>query len=489
MKRIYNFLLIGFVALVGLTSCDKGIDPIFGDGEGQLRTKSIAIDVVNSEEVVSRSSVDVSTFTITIRKAASDEVVYSWKYSEMPEIITLDVGEYKVEAFNAAPQDAAFEAPYYYASKEFTIVKDEITEIGTLVCKLANVKVSIRYSDELAALIGNGDDVNVNVVVGELGSLDFAFSETRAGYFRYVESSTTLVATFSGTVDGFFLNEYKVYSDVAPGQHRIITFSLKSNPLNPDEYGSIGTSGLSIDATVTNVDLTIDVPVTEEPVDPDDMLSLSTASLRMGADGSTANVKVTATGDWTVESNQTWLTTSQASGAKGETTITVTATANETTAERNATLTFRMGNQTKTIAVTQAVKGDDTAPTITSTSIDVDGVNIVSAGMTAAVTINAPKGIAHLNVTIDSPSLTPADLEDVGLGANFDLAYPGELEGGLSGLGFPTGSNVIGKNELVFDISSFMGLLQAFAGEHHFILNVVDANGQEITKTLKFLVQ
>ena len=55
MKRIYNFLLIGFVALVGLTSCDKGIDPI-GDGEGQLRTKSIAIDVVNSEEVVSRSS-------------------------------------------------------------------------------------------------------------------------------------------------------------------------------------------------------------------------------------------------------------------------------------------------------------------------------------------------------------------------------------------------------------------------------------------------
>ena len=491
-KNIFNLMLSAAIASMMLISCDDPTYPGLGqDGEGQLSTSGMDVSVNTKETVVksARSGYDVSGFTVNVVNKESGNIKNTWKYSEMPGVVTLPVGNYSIEVYNAPVKIADWEAPYYYSSKDFKITKNEITEVGAMVCKLNNVKVSIKYSRELAALIGKGDDVKVNVVVGEEGMLDFVYSETRSGYFKYVPQSTTLVATFSGTVDGCFIEEYKALADVAPGQHRIITFGVKGTPETPDEYGQIGTSGLSMDSSVTSEDINVNVGAEEDAVDPDDMLQLSTASLNFNADAASKDVTVTTTSDWAAANPVTWVTLSAETGIKGTARITVSVEENTAETARDAEIVFTMGNLTQVLTVHQAAKGDMSMPTITSTTLNLDGVNKIVEGMTATVDIAAPKGITNLFVTIDSPTLTKDDLQGVGLDNNFDLANPGALDGALSGLGFPTGDKVLGKTSILFDITQFMSMLDMFKSEHRFILKVVDAQGQAVEQTITFLAQ
>lgn len=124
-------------------------------------------------------------------------------------------------------------------------------------------------------------------------------------------------------------------------------------------------------------------------------------------------------------------------------------------------------------------------PVIVGQGFDItQPVNIPESGeMNVVVNISAPKGIANLFVDIDSETLTEDILVSVGLAKTFDLAHPGALQEGLSGLGFPTGDQVIGKKELVFDISQFIPLLGIYgAGTHNFKISVVDQAASPNTK-------
>ncbi len=129
------------------------------------------------------------------------------------------------------------------------------------------------------------------------------------------------------------------------------------------------------------------------------------------------------------------------------------------------------------------------APTITSETLSVDGVNIISDTTIAKVDINAPYGIKNFVVDIISEQLTKEVLQEVGLDATFDLANPGELAGPLSELGFPIGDAVVGQTYLAFDITDFMQVLNIFPGQHQFKLTIVDSKGYTISKTLTFVSQ
>ncbi|MGL5730494.1 MAG: DUF4493 domain-containing protein, partial [Bacteroidales bacterium] len=124
-------------------------------------------------------------------------------------------------------------------------------------------------------------------------------------------------------------------------------------------------------------------------------------------------------------------------------------------------------------------------PTVTGQGFDISKpINIPESGqMSVVVDIAAPKGIANLFVEIDSETLTEDILVGVGLTKTFDLAYPGALQEGLAGLGFPTGDQVIGNTALVFDISQFIPLLGIYgAGTHNFKITVVDQAASPNTK-------
>lgn len=269
MKKIFNILTMAFMAVVVLSGCSKE-DPFPASpsesGEGQVSMKKMLVEVTNEEEIV-RSSIDVSQFIVTIGNA--NGTVGTYTYKDMPEIITLPTGDYTVSVKSHEVKNAAWEEPYFEGSQDFTIKANEITEVETVVCKLANVRVTIKYTEALLAVMG--DDCKVNVLVGQNGSLDFVKSETRSGYFKYDEGSTTLVATFTGTVDNNYEENFQSYIDVAPGKHYMITYSLKSQSGEvPDLEGQVNFTGVNVDSTITDVDLTLNVDPEEDILEDDE---------------------------------------------------------------------------------------------------------------------------------------------------------------------------------------------------------------------------
>lgn len=505
MKKIFNIIMMLAVATLSLVSCDDPTYPDHATDEGTLKISSLGIDVDASESVVTpRSGFDVSGFTVRILDANTNLLKHSWTYAEMPEVIVLPVGDYNLEVYNDEVSEAAFDAPYYKATESFEIKKNAITELGTVTCKLQNVKVSVTYSDELKTLLG--DDVKVVVEVASKNMLEYVVDETRAGYFRYYQDNTTMVASFSGTVEGVFISEdHKIITDVMPGKHYVINFSYKSNPMPGDESGSVVGTNFSLDASVTVKNENRNVNIDDEIIDPFDFLTTSVSKISFPCAASSKTVTVKSSSSWTATSSASWCTISNVT-SEG---FTVNVEDNTAAEARTANVVVAMGNLSKTIAVTQAEYSESKpAPSFSSDNIDLENYNDAALfgpeeGLLAAeVLITAPNGIKNLNVTINSETLTADILQSVGLDSQFDLATGMSVGGvdltaGLVGLGFPVANGgtidgmtyapVVNQTEVKFDITQFIPLLSVYgAGKHNFELSVTDNAGLVSTAVIKF---
>ena len=94
------------------------------------------------------------------------------------------------------------------------------------------------------------------------------------------------------------------------------------------------------------------------------------------------------------------------------------------------------------------------------------------------ISVTSATGIVGFTVDIDSETLTPSELQGLGLATHMDLVNPGEYKTPLENLQFPTGDAVAGQKMLEFDISQFMPLLKILGpGDSDFKLTVTDAGG------------
>jgi uncharacterized protein (TIGR02145 family) len=86
---------------------------------------------------------------------------------------------------------------------------------------------------------------------------------------------------------------------------------------------------------------------------PSYIIDLNRDSLSFLYTGGNQTITVSSNGSWTVSDMTNWLTVRPSSGAGNET-ITITASANESSETREATLTFTAGTNTATLVVTQS---------------------------------------------------------------------------------------------------------------------------------------
>ena len=106
------------------------------------------------------------------------------------------------------------------------------------------------------------------------------------------------------------------------------------------------------------------------------------------------------------------------------------------------------------------------------------------------VNVAAENGIESLKVDMSSDNpLFGASLAELGLPSSFDLCAAGSAAPVLKALGYPTGSDVKGKETLSFNLQAQMKQLRAFAGEHKFRITVEDALGQQSVKTLAIVAE
>ena len=190
-------VLLSMVMLYACHNEDMNLK-VKGNGEVRLSTMKLTY---NTEPLVteSRASQDAADYIVSIYKN-DNTFVKEWKYSEMPEVFSLEVGKYKIQAHSPIVEGAQFDAPYCYGeSSVFTIVKDKIVDAGTVSCTLKNVKVTIKYSDDLKPLLS--EDTQVTVTLGD-ESLAYTADETRSGYFHCKATDNVVGVRFEGKVDG-----------------------------------------------------------------------------------------------------------------------------------------------------------------------------------------------------------------------------------------------------------------------------------------------
>ena len=429
MKNIFLICLTLMAVLFTFSAChSEKMETGTTDVTGQLSLASMKMEVDLKVDTVypqSRAGVDVSNFLLTIKNSQGEQVE-QYTYSEMPEIISLPVGTYTVVASSAEAATNGFDVPFYTGSTEqFTIKENELTEVSALTCRLANVMISVEYDEELRKLMG--EDVVTTVKIGD-NSLDIPSSETRKAYLIAPASVSPMDITLKGTIDGEFVTEVNRVDEVQAGQYNIIKYTLSPVDDGNNSVGGNLNIAINIDSSMTSSDETVGVNPGEEPGIDD----FPTDGGEEPGDGD---------GDGGDESGS-----------------------------------------------------DQNMPTIVGTDFNGNTFDIskdvltVTKGQSVSlsVTLLAPNKMAHVYVTIDSETLTENVLVGVNLAKNFDLAEPGDLEAGLKGLGFPTGTDVIGKEEIPFDITQFTSLLGIYgAANHNFIIRVVDQQGLEVTETLK----
>ncbi len=419
MKKYFLICLTLLAGMLAFTACHSEVMEGQSTGKGELNLASMTAEVNTEVETVylgsrAESGTDFSNYIVTVYDAQSQKV-NQWKYSEMPEIVSLAVGTCTVEVTSAEAPTNGFDIPYYKGSTTCEIKENEIVDVPAITCKLANMMFSVEYDEEFKSKMS--EDVVTTITVGD-NSLEIPGSETRKAYLVAPGGETTSVTvTLKGTIDGEAI-DYSERFDVKTGVHNVIKYDFVPVSDGTGD-GSTLKVAINVDSSLTGSDEVIGVNPGEEP----------------GID------------DFPEDGGE------EPGDGDGE--------------------------------------GDQNMPTIVGANfngspfdIENDVLNITGAA-TLKVEINAPNGIAHLYVDIQSETL---DVTEVGLSNSFDLAYPGDLQDGLNGLGFPTGDEVIGKESTVFDISTFTALLLTFSGDHNFVIHVVDQQNLEVTKVLKLRV-
>ena len=429
MKIKYSAIALLTALTFGLGACDNHNYGEGGETTGSVSFESFGVDVEDNETVIdTRTGVDVSDYIVKItdsRGVAKLECVYS----AVPEVMTLPVGDYTVEvkSHNVAP--AEFNHPYFEGSKTFTIKANDITDIGTITCRFASIRVTIKYSELLTPLLG--DDVEVIVEAGTGGRLVFTPSRhpasTVSGYFEAVSESTTLIATFRGTVAGvpnMWLR--KELTDVKAGHHRIILFRIKGQPEPPDETGTIEPgSGITIDTSVEDIDRDGNVTVDEDILDDNDRPGQEEPTDPDGPDNPD-----------------------------------------------------------------NPDPANDVDITAADPNLVFDQEIVLPTTASGVVNISCTSGLAHLylEVTTTNEDFRGIAVSMFGDGTEpFDLAYPGATGETLKGMGLNVGDEIINEKDVVFDISTFIPLLEGFAGTTTFKLTVVSNDGNELSKSLIFV--
>lgn len=546
MKSFVKFLSVALVALPLLVSCHmdnvdyEGIDGPAKNNIGYLQVgnmqASVIVDTENfdSAEATRAGEVDINTFDVVILNDKG-ETVKSFKYGERPtEAIALEGGVYTIKMSSATMQNADWDAPVYAGEKDVVITRKQTTTVSDLVCKLANIKVTVDYSADIAEQL-DPENTTMNVEL-EDSALLYAFNETRAGYFAPVAVDNTLKLTFNCRYKGetkniTMTNEIK---GVKAAQWR------KINVVVQHAADGTATIGIKCDTWTYDEEVTFDTSVSLfEEVIPDDTdapvivweghdlsETFELTDMMFDADGnftSSINVDVTtkaalkslvvkASSD-NVEFTNAYaevlpLEVDLCAGTVSSTILKMMGYPSDAKGATSTRLKFAAqtellrsheGTHSFEITATDENGAHSTAtlaikygqmvvvpPSIVWVGYDIKERQTYAPGMTCDLKITAPATIADFIVNIISNDLTPEELSGVGLAAEFSLVNDTQYFAPLSTLGFKVGDEVYGQTALDLSITKFLAILAGYPGDHDFKMTVIDAAGNEVTETVMF---
>lgn len=553
MKSMFRFMSIALVALSTMVACHKDkvdyngneLDP--NGNIGYLNVAGLQADILEDTENFDSASasasrageIDINNFDVVITNAAG-ETVSSFKYGARPsEPIALEGGVYKLKMSSATMAGAEWEAPVYAAEKEVVITRKQTTTVSDIVCKLANIKVTVGYSADIAEQLD--PEFTTMKVELEGNELLYAFTESRAGYFAPVAAENTLKLTFTcryidGDKDIIMTNEIK---GVKAAQWRKInvviqhaadgtaTIGIVCDTWTYDEEVTFDTSAMLMEEVIADDtdapvivweghDLAEAFELTDDMFDADGNFKKSInldvttkaalKSLIVKASSDNADFTTAYSQIMPLEEDLCAPTASAAilkmmgypTDAKGGTTARLKfASQADLLKSYEGTHSFEITaediNGAKTTVKLTIKYGQNVAPQIIWVGYDIDKRQTIKADDTCMIRVSAPLAIQDFEIKIVSETLNAAELQAVGLRAEFSLVNDTDLAGALSGLGFPVGGEVYNQtliSEDKLNITGFLNVLSMLGAntpgvdDHDFVMTVTDMEGNATTKTV-----
>lgn len=541
-KPIACALFACTLLIAGCVSEDTDFSlPVNPDGNtGSLSLSGMTLDVVADAEIIPTSTRAVAAEEFTVDMLdQTQQVVRSFRYGDKPaDPIELEVGSYALYAYSGTPEAAAWEAPVYDGSQDFSIAKLETTELGAVVCRLANTKVTVSYAADLLELLGQDTQAEVSV---DGNTLVYGLDEQRAGYFRATEGGGTLVMHLTGTFDGQPLDMTSRIEGTKAGQWRKIHVAIA--------HSSEGQAKIEVTVETWTLDeqITVDIDPMEEvlPDQPDDApviewpghnldepFQLKASMFEAGVCIEPFAFTVAATNTvqrFAVEIASTdadFITDLETTGipasfdlcepgdaatilsamgfpvgerVKGQTEVAFDLGLQMPLLYRfEGTHTFRFTitdgkalttERTLTLLVDYASETTEPPAIVWAGGYDFATRYDVVADLTVAIEVSTAVGIKGFIVDIVSDTLTPEELQSVGLNAHIDLVNPGDMEVMLQTFKFPTGEQVRNQTQVSFNITDLIQLLARIgAGDSDFKLTVTDNDDQTTERTLMLRV-
>ncbi len=221
MKKL-SALLICLLAII-MISCQKD------EVKTTKQYGSLHIDIglfisVHNVNNHLKSTSAAEDLKVVIYRSDGTEVISFESGLIMPDVIELETGNYYAEAHSDNNLPAAFENPYYFGASEVFTINSNTQETVVISAELANTIVTVTYSD----VIMTSFSAYTTTVSSTLGSLQYAMSETRMGYFQTMPldilveltyekpDGTANSKTLSGSIPNPFANRhYEVRVDAS----------------------------------------------------------------------------------------------------------------------------------------------------------------------------------------------------------------------------------------------------------------------------------
>ena len=259
MKKTVLALTVAVSALLA-TGCNKEGVSYSGD-KAQLTLSLTATGSFVEVSPVSKSeeTADVNEFAINIVDVASGRTVYSWdRYADMPGTVSLDPAVYRVEAGSGEKQPVAWNQPVFFGSQEVTVEAGSTAQVS-VVCTIANMKVTVRCTDSFLAEVETDFTVTVTT---EDGPLIFTKDRIDAGDAGYFDVAPLTMDLYAVRKNGGTVTHHMEISEVAARDHHI--FTLDAGGTGYADFSD----GISIDYTCNEKEEHIIIDGTDEPDTP-----------------------------------------------------------------------------------------------------------------------------------------------------------------------------------------------------------------------------
>ncbi len=212
------------IALLAV-ACSSDDDPT--KGVGYLNIDAEVVTLINPRTRAVPADYNPKQLAVRIVDKATGVVKYktdnyeSWK----GQTFRLEPGTYTVTASSNGFDglSSGFDCPYYVGSKEVTIISQKESSI-TITCTLANVKVTVNFSDSFKAAFTSA---NVMVSSGMAGvdSQRFTMNQTTGSAYFPVASLKSVVSVVNKEGITHTSNPYEV-AQVNAREHHIFNYTV-----------------------------------------------------------------------------------------------------------------------------------------------------------------------------------------------------------------------------------------------------------------------